>query len=240
MNKFVYIAITILIVQSCVQNGENKPEETTVSEIKAIATTKQEVLVNNSVVNRDSVNEFLSEPFDLYAFKRKKNGSLSGGVSFKDYHFKPSIRHVGYRFFMFEPRNTNYVVDGREMRHSKVGYSGASKENLRFSEDGLVVKTVQPFDKYKDKYDNPNEILIEVVAKYNDFDLPELAFIGLDSLSIIKSLGVPDFYRMKCLIYQYKNKALILKLNYKSVIWLKYVSLKPGVELAGENRILEI
>lgn len=195
---------------------------------------------SKKVVNRDSINEFLNKPFDLFEFKKSKNGSLSAGAAFKEYHFKPDFKYVAYQFFMFEPKTINYIDDGKEIRHQKIGYIGRSKDNTCFLEDGIVITTIQPLDKYKNQYLNPNEILIELVAKYNDFDLPEFAFVGLDSLSITNKLGPPYLYEQKCLIYQNKSKALILKIKNSRVIWLKYIYLKEGIDIMKNPKILEI
>ncbi|MCC7454581.1 MAG: hypothetical protein IT222_10475 [Crocinitomix sp.] len=187
------------------------------------------------MLNTDS---FLIKPFDLFTFKSKKNTSLSGGVTFNHYHFKPDFRGTGYRFFMFQPKTTNYIDDGKEMKHSNAGYIGKNKELISFKEDGLVIKTFQPNDKYQDDYLNPNEVLIELTAKFNDFDLPEMAFVGLDSTTIIKELGQQSFYKHHSLVYVKDNYALILKLKQGVVEWLRYIVLAEKLEY--ESAIKEL
>jgi hypothetical protein len=79
------------------------------------------------------------------------------------------------------------------------------------------------------------EVLIELIAKYNDFDLPELSFVGLDSISITKQLGKQTFYKNNCIVYTKNNKALILKLNNKKVEWLRYIVLAEKLEFEADN-----
>jgi hypothetical protein len=110
---------------------------------------------SNNLILNINIDSFLIKPFDLLTFKLKKNGSLSSGANFKDYHFKPDFEGVGYCFFMFEPKNTNIIIDGKEIKHSKVGYLGRDKANLAILEDGLKIKTFQPNDEFKNNYLNP-------------------------------------------------------------------------------------
>ncbi|TNE81472.1 MAG: hypothetical protein EP332_03525 [Bacteroidetes bacterium] len=130
---------------------------------------------------------------------------------------------------MFEPKEVNYVSDGRAMRHSAAGYIGTNKKNISLKEDGLVIKTFQVNNKYVDKFLNPTEELIELTAKHNDFDLPELAFIGLDSSQIIQRLGSASFFQEHALVYSYRNLALIFKLEMGKVLWLRYIKLAKPV-----------
>jgi hypothetical protein len=125
------------------------------------------------------------------------------------------------------------------MRNSKVGYIGSNKKMISYREDGLLIKTFQPNDEFKNQYLNPNEVLIEVMAKYNDFDLPELAFVGLDSITIVKRLGEPDLMKNNCMVYQHNNKVLILNLSNKKVKWLKYVNMKKEIEFSKNKSLFE-
>jgi len=236
MKIFTYIIIVVLCFQSCKQKSENK-----LTKLSNQTTREQ----NNNLkiksktqitINEDSLKFFLENPFDLYKFKKKKNGSLSSKFYFQNYHYKPNYKGTRYQFFMFEPKTINFIHNGKKMRHPKVGYLGKNKKNTVLKEDGLIIKTFQPNDEYKDEFLNPNEILIELVAKYNDVDLPELAFVGLDSNTVITKLGLPNWHQKKCLIYQYKSKRLILKLENRKVIWLKYIYIKKGIEI---EKILE-
>jgi hypothetical protein len=198
---------------------------------------KSDTQINYPLKNKElnsKTDSFLSKPFNLYLFKKKKNGSLSGGSPIKSYYFKPAFKGIYYRFNMFEPKTVNYIVDGREMRHSNVGYIGTNKQMISFREDGLLIVTFQPNDKFRDMYLNPNEILIDLIARYNDFDLPELAFVGLDSIEIKKQLGQETFYKNNCLVYTKDNIALILKLFHRRVEWIRYIVLAKKLEFETE------
>lgn len=181
-----------------------------------------------------TTDSFLMHPFDLYQFKLKKNGSHSSGAYFKGYHFKPTGKGVGYSFFLFTPKEVNYVSGGLEMRHEKVGYIGTNKERLSFLEDGLIIKTFQPNDKYQHKYRNPNELLIEVEAKHNDFDLPELVFIGLSTNQVREILGKETFIKNDCLVYTKDNIALMLKISADGIKWLRYIVLSKPLQFDSD------
>lgn len=197
----------------------------------------QEILQDAQLL-KSKTDSFLLYPFDLYQFKLKKNGSHSSGAYFKNYHFKPPMMGVGYSFFLFEPKKVNYVSNGLEMRHEKVGYIGMNKERLSFLEDGLIIKTFQPNDKYHHKYQNPNEVLIEVEAKHNDFDLPELAFIGLSTNQVREKLGKETFMKNDCLVYTKDNIALILKMSADGIQWLRYIVLSKSLQIDSDLREL--
>jgi hypothetical protein len=191
-------------------------------------------LLQDSQLLKSKTDSFLLHPFDLYQFKLKKYGSNSSGAYFKNYHFKPPIKGVGYSFFLFNPKEVNYIRDGLEMRHEKVGYIGRNKERLSFLEDGLIIKTFQPNDKYQHKYRNPNELLIEVEAKHNDFDLPELAFIGLSTKQVREKLGKETFMKNDCLVYTKDNFALILKISTNGIQWLRYIVLSKSLQIDSD------
>ncbi len=175
-------------------------------------------------INRDSINEFLDNPFDLYQFKKIKRMSNSGGGSPEDYFFKPTKKGMYYRYFLF----------------SRIqGYLGTNKDKIIRKEDGLEITVYKEFGKYQYEFIDPTEELIQVKAKFNDFDLPELALVGLDSVEIIGKFGAPDFIKKDCLVYQYNSKALILKLRNKMVKWLKYVVLKKEIDIDKNERLFE-
>jgi len=70
-----------------------------------------------------------------------------------------------------------------------------------------------------------------VKARFNDFDLPELAFVGIDSATIIQKFGDTDFYNKNCLVYNYKNYVLILKIEKEKVKWFKYLNTKEDINI---------
>ncbi|MEZ4805198.1 MAG: hypothetical protein R2852_06880 [Bacteroidia bacterium] len=228
MKSIVFISAMVLFLS-------NQVTTKSVLSIDSIKSSMDSIKNTDSITSVFNLDSFLLQPFDLYKFKSKKNGSLSGGANLKKYHFKPAFKGIAYRFFMFEPKTVNYIVDGKEMKHCKVGYVGLNKNRISFREDGLIIKTYQPNDKFKNKYINPNEVLIELTAKYNDFDLPELAFVGLDSIAIVKQLGKEMFYKNSSLIYTKDNVAFILKLKQSKAEWIRYVLLADILELEIEN-----
>lgn len=252
MKKVTFLIAAILLF-SCQQNSPGGEVSSAPDEPDSIITPdtpillgirsdsvdspKEPVAINPVLTKTDS---FLLNPFDLYAFKSTKNGSNSGGAAFKSYHHKPPFPGIGYRFFMFQPKTPN-MQDGSNIRHVAAGYSGTNKKNISMNHDGLLIRTFQPNDSFKHKYHNPNEVLIELTAMHNDFDLPEMAFVGLDSLSIIKQLGKETFYKNQCLIYTVENIAFILKLKNTKVDWIRYIRLAGKFEnYANDNRLYQL
>lgn len=164
----------------------------------------------NAIKNIDS---FLMKPFDLYKFKKIKQGSNSGGGNKKGYYYKPKYKGLYFYFFLFHPL---------------IGYIG---DSIIRTENGLNIATFKPLGKYQKDYLDPNEELIEVNARYNDFDLPELAFIGLNVIKLRHLLGKESFIKNNSLIYVSADKALILNLQSGKVNWLRYVHLKTPLTI---------
>ncbi len=169
-------------------------------------------------LNSDS---FLFKPFDLYEFKKVKKGANSGAGGQKDYYFKPSYKGIYYHFFIFGSNGRCYI----------------EKDTL-FREDGLNIITYKPLGKYQNDYLDPDEELIYLEAHCNDFDLHELAFIGLDTIEIKKRLGNFTFKKENCAVYSYKKKALILGLLHSKIKWLKYIYMSEP--LTPEKSLKEI
>ena len=191
----------------------------------SIKTEKLAVKINQDIpINRDSINNFLDNPFDLYQFKKIKKMSNSGGVRQEDYFLKPNKDGMYYRYFLFSRSQ---------------GYLGTNKERIIGKEDGLEITVYKELGKYQYKFIDPTEELIEVKAKFNDFDLPELALVGLDSISIIRKFGTPDLIKRSCIVYQHNNKALVLHLNNKKVKWLKYINTKKGLDIDNNETIFK-
>jgi hypothetical protein len=173
-----------------------------------------------SFQERQSINLFLNNPFDLQKFKTKKGGSNSGWVRGENYFFKPQEEGVYFRFFLFYPRG--FVYDRNENRKLYVKPG-----------DGLEIVTFKPPGKYRETFIDPTETLIQVTAAYNDPDLPELALVGLDSTSIKKRLGTPAIRKDSCLIYLYKEFGLSLHISNGAVDWIYY--LRANTELKPSN-----
>jgi hypothetical protein len=83
--------------------------------------------------------------------------------------------------------------------------------------------------KYRDEYFDPTETLIELVASYNDPDLPELAFVGLDTPTVKKKIGNEFFRKDNCFVYTKDNYALVLNITNNAVQCLKYATLKKKI-----------
>lgn len=167
-----------------------------------------------------SLNTFLKAPFDLQKFKQKTGQSHSGGAYNKNYYLKPKVKGMYYSFFLFEPL-IGYVYS----------YDGNKQIKVR-QENGLEIVTYKPYGEYFESYFDPTETLIEVTARYNDYDLPELAFIGLDSIAIKEKLGANFIRKGDCMLYYKDNCVLTLHIERKEVNWLKYTrlnfNLKPN------------
>ncbi|MES2656603.1 MAG: hypothetical protein V4620_13495 [Bacteroidota bacterium] len=161
-----------------------------------------------------SLNTFLKAPFDLQKFKQKKGQSNSGGAYNKKYYLKPKVKGMYYSFFLFQPLiGYVYSHDGNKQIKDR-------KEN------GLEIVTYKPNGEYFESYFDPTETLIEVTARYNDYDLPELAFIGLDTLTIKNRLGTSFIAKSNCMLYYKNNCVLTLHIEKGMVDWLKYTRLK--------------
>ena len=178
------------------------------------------VLLTNSfsLPTDKTVDDLLKKPFDLQKFKKVKGGSNSGGATKKSYYFKPDTVGMYCSFFLFP---------------CDCGYIGETPNKDTHIEGGLQIITYKPAGKYKDDYLDPTETLIEVIAKFNDNDLPELAFVGLDTVKIKSKLGDNFFRKDNCFIYSKNKRALTLKIKGKSVEWLKFTRL--NISLKADN-----
>ena len=110
------------------------------------------------------------------------------------------------------------------------GYLGKNIKDTAYMENSFELTTYKSLGKYQDSYLDTGEMLIELKAKYNDFDLPELAFIGLDTKEIKKRIGANYFMKDSCIVYTYRNTALIIKMDNRNKIeWLKYEKLNANL-----------
>ncbi len=168
-----------------------------------------------SFLNKNDKNlaALLKNPFDLQKFKQKKGQSHSGGAYNKKYYFKPNVKGMYYQFFLFEPLlGFVYNKDG-------------SRQIKTRKENGLEIVTYKPKGIYSESYLDPTETLIEVTLRYNDYDLPELAFIGLDTATLKSKLGTSFFRKNDCLLYYKNNCVLTININKGIVDWIKYTRL---------------
>jgi len=157
----------------------------------------------------NSTKSLLSQPFDLQAFKKKKGGANSSGNRKYNYFFK-SGKGVYWSFFLFPPI---------------AGYIGEVPSKDIHLEDGLEITTFQPQGKNQNKYIDPEETLIQVIERYNDIDLPELAFVGLNKDKIKKKLGQWQIQKDNCIVYFHLNYLLTLHIKDGTVNWVKYTRL---------------
>ena len=161
-----------------------------------------------------NTDSFLKKPFDLQKFKKARGQSNSGGATRMPYYYKPETKGMYYHFFLF---------------NCLCGYIGETPNENIHLENGLNIITYKPFGKYKDSYFDPTEILIEVVARFNDKHLPELAFVGLDTVKIKKKLGDDFFRKSNCFIYSKDKRVLVLKIKAGRVECLKWSRLKTSI-----------
>lgn len=117
------------------------------------------------------------------------------------------------------------------------GYLGNRTDIFIRKESGFEITVYKELGQYQYDYLDPTEVLLEVRAKFNIEGLPELAFVGLSSNAIVKKFGKPDIFKNECFIYQYNNKALVMKIERGIVKWLKYVNLKDGLDLSFNQAI---
>lgn len=156
------------------------------------------------------INNLLNNPFDLQKFKKKKGQSNSGGAPKKAYYYKPNEKGFMIRFMLFPPYG-GYIV----------------KDTTYFIKhpEAITIITFKPNGKHQDMFLDPNETLIEITLRLNDKDLPQLAFVGMDTTSIKEKLGSDFFRKDNCFIYANKKAALTLKISGKNVQWVKYTRL---------------
>jgi hypothetical protein len=208
------IGIEAIFFTGC--NSFNKPN-TKVSKADSVQTSSpKKDTVRDLVVSKSGIDSFLLHPFNLYKFKKKKGEAQGGSWKGEPYFYKPATKGFYWGYMMFPP-----VFKG---------YLGKNKKDTVDMENSFEMTTYRPEGKSNNRFDwdYPGEILIELKAKYNDFDLPELAFIGIDADEIAKKIGTDNVYVVNdsCLIYSKNNAVLIFKINGKKVEWLKYEVLK--------------
>jgi hypothetical protein len=158
----------------------------------------------------NKTGDFLKKPFDLQKFKKARGQSNSGGAKKMPYYYKPETKGIYYHFFLFD---------------CLCGYIGETPDKDIHLENGLMITTYKPLGNYQDDYFDPTETLIEVVAHFNDNDLPELAFVGLDTIKIKNKLGDPSYRKNNCFIYTKDKNVLVLKITGKRVEWLRWTRL---------------
>lgn len=165
-----------------------------------------------------SLEKFLVKPFDLQAFKKTKIQSNSSGGKGKSYYYRPGGKGIYYAFFLFE-KCGGYVgkVPGTDLR----------------LEDGLVITTFKPPGKNQHMYLDAAETLIELTSRYNDPDLPELAFHGLDTAKVKTKLGEPGIRKPGWIIYSSGNNTLMLHEARGRVKFLRFIRL--NFKLTSEN-----
>lgn len=157
-----------------------------------------------------SLEKFLAKPFDLQAFKKKKIQSNSSGGKGKSYYYRPGGKGIYYAFFLFE-KCGGYVgkVPGTDLR----------------LEDGLVITTFKPPGKNQHMYLDAAETLIELTSRYNDPDLPELAFHGIDTAQVKIKLGEPGIRKPGWIIYASGTNALLLHETRGRINFLRFIRL---------------
>ncbi len=156
--------------------------------------------------------KLLNKPFDLYAYKKKKKDSNSS-MARETYFLKPG-KGVYWRFMLFRYGN---------------GYFGSVPSNDLHMEDGIEIVTFQPPGKYQNKYTNPDEVLVQTVLRYNDIDLPELAFVGIDTNKVIKKLGPYVLKKNNCFVYFHNENILTIHTKNGITTWLKYTRINSKV-----------
>ncbi len=182
------------------------------------------LILSISFQEKTSTDALLQKPFDLQLFKKIKGPSNSGGADVQQYYYKPEEKGAYFRFFLFKsPRTFIYSAIGDK------------KQSVR-SGTGFQIITYKPSGKYRDAYLDPTETLIEVVASYNDPDLPELALVGLDTLTLKKKLGDNFIRKNNCFIYTKDSSALVLNVSEGVVKCLKFARLNTKV---NQNSIPE-
>jgi hypothetical protein len=192
-------------------NGGNEQQNTVVGKDSSKRQVKGPS--KDTILHITKTDSFLLHPFDLYKFKKKKGSAQGGGHQGESYLYKPSFKGFYWGYMMFPP-----VFQG---------YIGKNTKDTVYKENSFEMVTYRPEGNPNDRFnwDVTGEILIEVDAGYNDFDLPELAFVELDTTEISKRLGNKYFVKDSCMVYSKNNALLILKVNGRKVERLKYLLL---------------
>ena len=166
------------------------------------------------------MDSLLSDPFDLASYKKKKRGALSGGNRLQSFHHKPDTVGLYYGY---------WLIGGR-----REGYIGKNKTPRVKEFNPVQLLVYKPKDKDWKMYNDLNEILIEFTAIYNDFALPELAYIGWTKDEILEEFDNPSFEKNECLVYYNNQKALVLHLAKNKVDWLKFIHLNKSIDVQME------
>jgi|GEM_PF-5285372 len=118
MKKHLYILIAFFSLQSCQTKSENKsrlPPSQTIEKSDTLDSREETVESQEyEIVNRDSINDFLNKPFDLFECKNKTSANSSRGQK-KEYYLKPNKKGMYYEYFLFS-----------ELR----GYMGTNKDRV--------------------------------------------------------------------------------------------------------------
>jgi hypothetical protein len=205
----MYSVLGILALYSCKNNYSNNESTQHKTDSLAILKTNPKIITPDT--NNKQVDKILSNPFDLEKFKKAKGVGQDGG-GMKWYYYKPNQKGMYTGFFCFGL--------GREK-----GYIGEKPDTNIDATCGLTITTFRPYGKYFNDFINPTETLIAVDASFNYVALPEIAFIGIDTVKIKKKLGSNFIRKDSCFIYSKDSNALTLKINHGKIEWLKYTRL---------------
>ncbi|MFT6503478.1 MAG: hypothetical protein ACJASQ_003615 [Crocinitomicaceae bacterium] len=218
----IVISASLLALFSCEQQ-ENEKKSSSTNDTIINEDTLKPVLEKDTIpiVQYGKMDSLLLHPFDLPAFKRKKRGANSSGGGLKQaYYFRPDTVGMYYRYFLFGG--------------STKAYLGKRKSNLVRHRNPVEITVYKVKDDDWNSYNDPNEYLIQLEAIYNDFDLPELAFIGWTRSEIAKNFGAPFYTKNNCMVYSKDNHVILFHFLGNRVDWLKYTNLNSNLEKDSE------
>ena len=176
---------------------------------------KTEVVENQqteSIINTNLI-EFLENPIDLLAFKKKKEMRFTTSVTNgTEFYFNPKIKDSIFYVYYYP---TEDFTDPRKI-------------------DRIVVFK---FGENKHRYDDKTETLIEFSIFNKDSDLGKANLIGLSKTELESEFGNDYLTFENGIAYSNKNKVLILEMDSSKVKSYRYLKLnteKIDKELIGQ------
>ena len=161
--------------------------------------------------NSEALVRFLETPFDLQAFKQKKQCHSNSGGGEKGAHlYRPLYPGFYYEYFVFD-------------------CFGESGPDIVTFKKGLEIGRCM----------DPSEVIIEVSSDWPDPDLGSFDLVGEDESLLLLRFGSNYLRKDFFFVYQQGCSILILRIIKDKVVWFKVSKLAKPISSFAEVEIVK-